>query len=143
MLPADQVLYSPTPTPLPTVRPTAKPRVAPVEEEGSDLTTLSGKTYKRAMVFRVEPDGINYVFAGGMVKVPFTDLPEEIQKQFGYDPKKAAAFTTQDEAEQQRLATQARLQVEAARRQQQADESVQAAADRAKAEHDRPSSPIP
>ena len=38
------------------------------------LTTLSGHTYKQARVFRVEPDGINYVFAGGMVKIPFTEL---------------------------------------------------------------------
>lgn len=58
----------------------------------SDLKTLSGQVYKQARVFRVEPDGINYMFAGGMVKVPFTDLPEAIQKQYGYDPKKAAAF---------------------------------------------------
>jgi hypothetical protein len=72
----------------------------------ADLTTLSGKTYKQARVFRVEPDGINYMFAGGIVKIPFTDLPEAVRKQYGYDPKQAASFAQAEDAAQARTAAQ-------------------------------------
>lgn len=138
LVPAAGVIYGPKPTPVPTVRPgSAAPRVESTDDGAADLTTLSGKTYKQAVVFRVEPDGINYMFAGGMVKVPFGDLPEEVRKQFAYDPKKAAAFAAQDAAEQQRYVAQAKAQVEAARLKEQAAEAAQAAADKARAEHDR------
>ena len=63
----------------------------------TDLTTLSKKTYHHARVFRVEPDGITYMYDGGMSKIDFADLPESIRKQYGYDPAKAAAFAAADE----------------------------------------------
>ena len=66
-----------------------------------DLVTRSGKTYKQAQVFRVEPDGITYMYSGGMSKIDFTDLPETVCKQHGYDPQKAAQFAQADEAYQQ------------------------------------------
>ena len=72
----------------------------------SDLTTLSGKTYKQARVFRVEPDGVNYMFAGGIVKIPFTDLSETIRKQYGYDPKAANTFARAEAAAQAQSAEQ-------------------------------------
>jgi hypothetical protein len=78
-------------------------KVAPTQ--AADLTTLSGRTYKQARVMRVEPDGINYMFAGGIVKIPFTDLPEAVRKLYGYDPKQAAAFSEAD-AEAQRAASE-------------------------------------
>ena len=82
---------------------------APAPATAPDLVTRSGKEYKAARVFRVEPDGINYMFAGGMVKVAFEDLPEAVQKQYGYDPLKAKAFADQD------AQTQAIAAAEAAR----------------------------
>lgn len=68
----------------------------------TDLTTSTGKTYKQARVFRVEPDGITYMFAGGMVKVPFAELPEAVRKEHGYNPKAAASFAEADDAVQAR-----------------------------------------
>jgi hypothetical protein len=56
---------------------------------GDDFTTLKGKEYKNAKVSRVEPDGVVLVYKSGVVKVYFAELPEEIQKRFGYDPAKA------------------------------------------------------
>lgn len=98
-------LFAQTPRPVPV------PPAAPVP----DLKTLSGKTYKQARVFRVEPDGINYMYAGGMVKVPFTDLPEAVRKQHGYDAKAAAHFAAQDDAIQDAAyrASQAQLAAQA------------------------------
>jgi hypothetical protein len=60
-----------------------------------DFKTISGKEYKNAKVSRVEPDGIVIAFSGGIVKLPFTELPSEIQKKYGYDPQAAAAFQQQ------------------------------------------------
>jgi hypothetical protein len=44
-----------------------------------DFKTSNGKEYKNATVTRVEPDGIVIKFSGGIVKLPFTDLPEEMR----------------------------------------------------------------
>jgi hypothetical protein len=52
-----------------------------------DFKTTKGQEYKDANVSRVEPDGIVIKFSGGIVKIPFTELPPEIQRKYGYDPK--------------------------------------------------------
>jgi hypothetical protein len=54
-----------------------------------DFKTVKGKEYRNARVSRVEPDGVVLVCKSGVVKVYFAELPEEIQKRFGYDPAKA------------------------------------------------------
>jgi hypothetical protein len=41
-----------------------------------DFKTFDGKEYKNATVTRVEPDGIVIRFSGGIVTLPFADLPE-------------------------------------------------------------------
>lgn len=56
-----------------------------------DLTTTTGKIYKRFEVLRIEPDGLNIMHSGGVAKVPFEELSDSIQKKYGYDPAKAAA----------------------------------------------------
>ncbi|MBE7178512.1 MAG: hypothetical protein INR69_19070 [Mucilaginibacter polytrichastri] len=68
-----------------------------------DLVTVSGKIYKHARVQRVEPDGITYMYDGGMSKFEFTELPESVQKQYHYDPVKAAAFAKADADEQRQI----------------------------------------
>jgi len=57
-----------------------------------DFKTFNGKEYKNATVTRVEPDGLVIKFHGGIVKVPFTDLSEELQQKYNYDPKAAKQF---------------------------------------------------
>lgn len=113
------------PGPAPTVRPAvSKPHTAaaaPPVDPTPDLVTVSGKRYKHARVGTVDPDGINYFFDGGVVKIPFTDLPEGIRKQYGYDPKAAAAFAAQDAAVQQSLAETAASQELAVQNQHQAE----------------------
>ncbi len=97
-----------------------------------DLVTLSGKAYRQARVFRVEPDGITYMFAGGMVKIGFADLPEATRKQYGYDPRKAATFEETDGAMQDAAARAlAATNAEIARRQREVN--IQAATDVANA----------
>lgn len=62
-----------------------------------DISTLSGKTYKNATVFDSNAAElvISYKNASGwdIVKsIPFTDLPEDIRKEFKYDPVKGEAY---------------------------------------------------
>ena len=58
-------------------------------------------------VLSVEPDGVTYMHASGIAMIPFTELPEAIRQQYGYDPKRAASYTAQDDAAQARLAAEA------------------------------------
>lgn len=56
-----------------------------------DITTLKGKTYTNCTVTLVEDDGITITYDAGAKRIPFTDLPEAIRAQYGYDPVKAKA----------------------------------------------------
>jgi hypothetical protein len=60
-----------------------------------DFKTITGKEYKNAKVSRVEPDGIVISFSGGIVKLPFTELSPELQKQYHFNPQAAADFQRQ------------------------------------------------
>ena len=63
-----------------------------------NFKTINGKEYKNATVTRVEPDGIVVKFHGGIAKIFFVELPPEIQKKYGYDPKAAGNFQQQQPA---------------------------------------------
>jgi hypothetical protein len=58
----------------------------------ADITTLDGKTYKDARVTSVEADGVHISFREGVVEVPFDQLPQELQRQYGYDPAKTTGI---------------------------------------------------
>ena len=57
----------------------------------SDITTRDGTTYKHAEVTGVDADGLSITHSTGVTKVPFENLPDALQKQYHYDPAKAAA----------------------------------------------------
>jgi hypothetical protein len=63
---------------------------AAVDCFSADITTLDGKTYKDARVIGVEADGVHISFREGVAKVPLDQLPQELQRQYGYgyDPPK-------------------------------------------------------
>jgi hypothetical protein len=63
-----------------------------------DFKTVTGKEYKNALVSRVEPDGIVLTNKAGISKVYFTELPKDVQERFGYDPQRAADYSTQQNA---------------------------------------------
>jgi len=71
-----------------------------------DFKTVNGKEYKSAAVSRVEADGIVIKFHGGIAKLFFVELPNEVQRRFGYNPnkigaEKAAARAAQKAAERE------------------------------------------
>ena len=53
-----------------------------------DITTVKGKTYTGVTVQRVEPDGINIKHSAGIIKLYFSELPTEVQEQYGYSREK-------------------------------------------------------
>ncbi|MBI3191431.1 MAG: hypothetical protein HYZ36_02115 [Pedosphaera parvula] len=80
-----------------------------VAGESVNFTNSSGRVYTNAMVVRADPDGLVLRFQGGGAKIPFEQLPELLQVQYGYDPEKVRLFI-----EAERLKREAR-QKEAAR----------------------------
>jgi hypothetical protein len=57
-------------------------------------------SYQHAKVTSVEPDGLNIMYEmdnGGIggKKIPFEELPLDIQQQYGYDPQNASAYIDQ------------------------------------------------
>jgi hypothetical protein len=63
-----------------------------------DWTTVDGTTYKNVVVVKAEDDGVNINYDGGSVKIPYYNLPVDIQKQFGQDPDTLAATKKAAEA---------------------------------------------
>ncbi len=62
-----------------------------------DITTIDGKTYRNVKISGITPAGFDISYKpskGGIavVRLKFKDLPEDIRKEFNYDPAKAAAF---------------------------------------------------
>jgi hypothetical protein len=71
-----------------------------------DFKTVDGKEYKNVKVSRVEPDGIVITFSGGIVKLPFSELSPDVQKNYGYDSQAAATYTAEENQKQSALAQQ-------------------------------------
>jgi len=64
---------------------------------GSEVVTRNGDTYKNVKIQKVTPDGlvIAYTPANGGVgisKIKFVDLPDDLQRQYGYNQTNAVAF---------------------------------------------------
>jgi hypothetical protein len=69
----------------------------PTNSLPSKIITTDGVTYNAPKLSRIEPDGLVVEFrpdagGAGLAKLKFAKLPESLQKQFGYDPRKASAY---------------------------------------------------
>jgi hypothetical protein len=67
-----------------------------------DVLICKNASYTNATITRTTPAYAVVSYDGGLVKVAMTNLPDALQKQFGYDPVKAAAIL--DAEKQKRLA---------------------------------------
>jgi hypothetical protein len=68
----------------------------------NEIVTISGGVYKQVEIKKVDPSGIVISYSipsGGLgiARLKFTDLPEQTQKRFGYDPLKAEVFELLEE----------------------------------------------
>src|SRR6266404_3484271 len=57
----------------------------------ADFRTIKGEEYNDASVRRVEPDGVVLVTKWGISKLYFSELPQDVQKRFGYEAAQASA----------------------------------------------------
>jgi hypothetical protein len=78
-----------------------------VFRNAGSVGATDGKEYKNAKVNRVEPDGIVITHSFGILKIPFTELPKDVQERFHYDAAKieggsAGAIEEQSAAERER-----------------------------------------
>jgi hypothetical protein len=83
-----------------------------------DWTTEDGKTYKNISVQGQESDGVRITYDGGAGKIPYYELPVDIQRRFGQDidslaaKKKAVDQAIDDAVKSAVAAEQSRLPVE-------------------------------
>jgi hypothetical protein len=56
------------------------------------ITTLDGQVFQKAVISAIAPDGLVITHEVGVATIKFTQLPEDLRKQYGYDPAKAKAF---------------------------------------------------
>ncbi len=80
----------------------------PANSLPSKIITTDGVIYDAPKLTRVEPDGLLVEFqpadgGTGLAKLKFAKLPAALQKQFGYDPVKAAGYEEQEKLAQQAL----------------------------------------
>jgi len=57
-----------------------------------DITNKSGQIFQNVKIEEVRPDGLNVFHSKGVAFLPFRELPETIQKEYGYDLKKENIF---------------------------------------------------
>jgi hypothetical protein len=81
--------------------------LAVLPARADDFKTNNSKEYKNAIVTQVDADGIVVRTKTGISKLYFTELPEDVQKRYHYDPEKAAAYAVQAAAAQRVTAQQA------------------------------------
>jgi hypothetical protein len=92
-----------------------------------DIKTNSGKEYKNATVTRVEPDGVMIKFSGGLVKIPFTELPKELQQLYHYDQAASQKYAAENAAQFAAQNPVAAAGTNATKHEEKADKLVQQA----------------
>jgi type IV secretory pathway VirB10-like protein len=85
-----------------------------------DFKTNNGKEYKNAIVTQIDADGIVVKTKTGISKLYFTELPEDVQKQYHYNPANAAAAQSAQVAAIERT----NQQIEEANKQREKEKQV-------------------
>lgn len=73
-------------------------------EKIEEITTTEGKTYRSVTIREVTPSQIKIFHESGVTSVNLSELPPELQKQFGYDPEKAKEHMDKLQADAKRKA---------------------------------------
>jgi hypothetical protein len=82
---------------------------------GEDLRTVDGTEYKQVTINRVEPDGVVITHSAGVAKIPFTELPKNVQERIGYETAKTEAAKA---AERKRIEDQRAVERQRAEKEQ-------------------------
>ena len=65
---------------------TGTPVVPDPAPDGDDIVTTYGHIFRNTEILQVEPDGLTFRHTGGVTKLYFPALGEELQKKHSYDP---------------------------------------------------------
>lgn len=65
------------------------------------IKTTRGVVYKNCTVTKVEPDALTIAYADGATKIPFEELPTDIQQKFHYDKQAADRYAAEKLARQE------------------------------------------
>lgn len=82
----ETVYFSAIPRALQEKYRTGVPVVPDPAPGANDLVAVSGQIFRNIEIRRIEPDGLTFHHDGGVTKLWFTALPEELRQQHGYDP---------------------------------------------------------
>jgi hypothetical protein len=100
-----------------------------------DWTTADGKTYRNITIIGQEDDGVRVTYTGGVGKIPYYELSDDVLRRLGQDPvalaqKRAAALKAQADAAKAQADADAALkaQQDAAEQKKEQDEAAAAAA---------------
>ena len=67
------------------------------EPQTHTVTLRSGKVLQDAYVLDRKPNGITLAYKEGCMFIPYSDMPLEYQRKFGYDPIKSARYEKQQD----------------------------------------------
>lgn len=65
---------------------TGTPVVPDPAPDANDLVAAYGQVFRNVEILREEPDGLTFRHDGGVTKLGFPALPEELRQKHGYDP---------------------------------------------------------
>ena len=85
--------------------------------EKHDVTLKNGKVLQDAYILDKKPNGVTVGYKDGCMFIRYSDMPAEIQKQFDYDPDKAASY--EKKIEDRKKANQKAAEKQKAREQKQ------------------------
>jgi hypothetical protein len=94
-----------------------------------DWVTADGKTYKNVVIIAQEGDGVRVTYEGGVGKLPYYELPDDVVRRLGQDPAALAIKRAAFVKEQAEAALKAKQDAAAAAElKRQADEAAAVAA---------------
>jgi hypothetical protein len=97
-----------------------------------DWTTADGKTYRNIAIIGQEDDGVRVTYTGGVGKIPYYELSDDVLRRLGQDPvalaqKRAAALKAQADAAKAQADAALKAQQDAAEQKKEQDEAAAAA----------------
>jgi hypothetical protein len=104
--------------------------IGAVVAQADSTLTVSGVIYTNAVFGAVTPYAVTIKHSTGVAELPLSELPDDLQKRFGYDPQKAQDYFQESTARQAALV--ARDNQEAAARSGREHEAATEAAEKAK-----------
>lgn len=84
----------------------AHPAAQEVSSNFEIIETLSGKIYKDCKIKRLDPDGLYILHSRGIGKIFFSELSQEWQTKFGFDPSLATKFQAAQNAANSEISRQ-------------------------------------